>query len=920
MKVRRWHTALASVVGLSVYLSCVSAAAAQNPQPQEEKLEAAHSAFAEGFALFKKSTVDSLRSAIGRFETAAELFRQSGDKRWHATSLLVLGRIANDLGEKASAVERYKEALPLLRAIGEKQGEVTALNNIGAAYLTLGENQLALEYIEQSLPLIRDLGDKGAEARALNNIGNVYANLGDRPTALKFFEQSLPLIRSVNDKDQEATTLNNIGGIYYLLGENRSAVKYFEQALPLARLLTNKRLEASVLSNLGSAHAGLGDNRKALELNNEALPLRRLVGDREGEAVTLNNMGTEYLLLGEGRKALENLNQALLLRRVTGDLFGEAVTLNNIMGAWRVLGNLRLAAFYGKQSVDVRQQLRSKVRELSVEVQRGYLKSLEDNYRHLAKILVTEGRLYEAHQTLNALKDQQYLDFTQESRKQPVPLTLTPREAILSEAYQQAIARVGVIAEQLTGLRRRDDSSQSDAAGAPRLVELESSLKEAFDDVGAILARAENEFSGPPDAQDKVGELADTLSMRAALRELSRQTGQGAVAIYQLVINREFHLILVTPDDIRAVSRQVDDALLEERALQFWALLQSDEYDPARLGQQLYAEIFKPLEKELPKDVRTILWSLDGNLRYVPMAALHDGRRYLVERYNHVNFTRADSERLTRATSHAWTGTGFGSSSARTVRLSPHEFNFDPIPGVKEELQTIIRKGNATEGILNGEVLLDAEFTKVNFLQALRRQRHAVHIASHFNFHPGDEDLSFLLLGDGKVMTLREMKHETTLFKDVQLLTLSACNTAAQLPDATGREIDGFAELAQRLGADAILATLWPVADDSTPRLMRDFYTKRQAGRGMSKSEALREAQLALLHGKAQRRRPSPVSQRRRSTAARVVIVRGASPTKRGAGLVYVGEIDAPPYQHDVKRPFAHPYYWAPFVLFGNPR
>ena len=62
----------------------------------------------------------------------------------------------------------------------------------------------------------------------------------------------------------------------------------------------------------------------------------------------------------------------------------------------------------------------------------------------------------------------------------------------------------------------------------------------------------------------------------------------------------------------------------------------------------------------LPADTKTILWSLDGNLRYLPMGVLYDGKRYLVERYNHVNFTRADSERMTRAPSRQWTGFGSG--------------------------------------------------------------------------------------------------------------------------------------------------------------------------------------------------------------------------------------------------------------------
>lgn len=61
------------------------------------------------------------------------------------------------------------------------------------------------------------------------------------------------------------------------------------------------------------------------------------------------------------------------------------------------------------------------------------------------------------------------------------------------------------------------------------------------------------------------------------------------------------------------------------------------------------------------------------------------------------------------------------------------------------------------------------------------------------------------------------------------------------------------------------MATLWPVADNSTPWLMREFYQSRQSGEGLSKAEAFRRAQLALLNGTAEPslcRRPRRVPRR----------------------------------------------------------
>src|SRR5262249_44363695 len=120
---------------------------------------------------------------------------------------------------------------------------------------------------------------------------------------------------------------------------------------------------------------------------------------------------------------------------------------------------------------------------------------------------------------------------------------------------------------------------------------------------------------------------------------------------------------------------------------------------------------------------------------------------------------------------------------------------------------------------------------------------------SHFQFRPGNEAESFLLLGDGSHLSLAQLKEQWNVFRGVDLLTLSACDTAMGSSGATGTEVEGFAVLAQRKGAKAVVASLWPVADTSTQALMQTFYRQRESQPGMPKVEALRQAQLALLRG-----------------------------------------------------------------------
>jgi CHAT domain-containing protein len=199
--------------------------------------------------------------------------------------------------------------------------------------------------------------------------------------------------------------------------------------------------------------------------------------------------------------------------------------------------------------------------------------------------------------------------------------------------------------------------------------------------------------------------------------------------------------------------------------------------------------------------------------------------------------------------------------------------------------------------VLAGEIRLDDQFTRQSMRQTLLKRYPVVHIASHFRFQPGNDANSFLLLGDGGHLSLAELKTSANLFGGVQLLTLSACNTGV----GDGTEVEGFGALAQRQGAKAVIASLWPVADESTSRLMQVFYRIRKSAPEATKLEALRQAQLALLRG--------TLGASQGAIAERTLIHESAEERV---------PVQAPSFTRDPKAPYAHPYFWAPFFLMGN--
>lgn len=817
--------------------------------------------------------------------------------------------------DSLEGVKRLEEALLLWKKSGEKYWEAYTYSRLGAIYNNLGENQKALNCFNQSLALRRGLGDTRGEAITLSNIGLVYSDVGEHQEALNYLNLSLSLKTAFNDATGKAITLNNIGRVYADLGKTKEAIDSFDKALALLSKDPSKYLEAGILNNIGGTYLSTGDLQKALASFDKALTLLKEIGDKSRKAATLNNIGLAYSRLGEKRKALDYYNQALPIVKASGDKHGEASTLNNMMGVWESLGAKRLALFYGKLSVNRFQQLRGSMQGLNSATQKSFLRTIKSPYQYLIEMLIDERQFESAVQVLNLYQDQQFFDFNRDTHSSVRQTALSLREEEFINRYETISERVGQIGAQVEELKRQKNLRQLSETELAQLQKLEADLQTASDEFLVLLSDAAGEFTGTPDAKDKVPAIRDVTEMQAALRELGATTKQKTVALYTFIGRDAFYIVLISPDgEATAFKSLISGDELNKKILEFHAILQATVYDTRLLGKELYELIFKPVEAKLKEmNAQTLMWLLDGTLRYIPIAALWDGEKYLVERFQNVAFTRTNQERMTQAVSSDWTGYGFNNSEPHKVEFLGATLEFDPLAFGKNEME-IFRTATNPKGFVAGTVFSEAQFNKDSLMAALKQHRPLVHISSHFRFYPGDDTRSFLLLGDGKILTMAEMKEHANLFRGVELLTLSACDTAAQLPDANGREIDGFAELAQRLGAGSVMASLWQVIDRSTAQLMNGFYKNRQKGR-LNKAEALRKAQLALLYGRTEASALSSTAKKSPTAAQRNETTRRDS--SKGEDI-FIEEKYRVPFTADENKPFAHPYYWAPFVLFGN--
>src|SRR2546421_2159102 len=910
--------------------TCAAAVVCAAPSPQKDNQSAARKAFDEGERLRQQATPDSLRGAVEKYQEALRLWRESGDRASETAVMASLGLTLQLLHQHEKAIEVYAQALALLRESGASAEEGSLLYNIGtaqfflgrfdkaaesyeralaierafkdrdaegntlaylgAAYERLGQYAQAIENFERALAVHRELRNRAQEGVVLNNLGAVYNDLGRYDRALEQYQQALAVYREVGDRRNEGTTLANAGFAFYKLGQTAKAVEYYERALVLQRELADKPQEANTLTKLGLAQLAEGKPADALKTSERALALHRELKDRCGDGHPRGVLGETTRALGKNEQSLAYLGAALAAMRELDSRAGEAGTLGELMLTYKARGAARPAIFYGKQAVNALQELRQNIRGLDKESQESFVGAKQETYRTLAGLLISEGRLAEAQQVLDMLKRDEYLQFVRRDGGETSALAaraaLSPEEAALEQRYREISDSVASIGRQRGELAAKQDLTPDERR---RMAELETQLEAANAAFQKFLDRLEAEFAGAKAGGDKVYQLREAEGLREVLREI----GGGAVALYTVVGAEKYYVILYTPDATIAREYPIRAEQLNAKIFALREALQNPSTDPRPLAAELYRIIVGPVAKDLEQaKAETLMWSLDGALRYVPLAALYDGERYMVERYRDVVFTPATQANLKDQPRAQSKGIGLGVSKAHG--------NFNALPAVPEELRSIFRDtaaaaganatpapAPATQGVLSGRVLMDEEFTDESFREALRQRYPVVHIASHFAFKPGDETDSFLLLGDGSRLPLSKIKTSTNLFGGVELLTLSACDTATGGAGSDGREVEGFGVLAQRQGAKAVMASLWPVADASTRLLMQEFYRLRGEGDGVTKAEALRRAQVELLRG---------------SDA------QSASGERRG--LSVAGNATA--------TKFSHPYFWAPFILIGN--
>ena len=840
--------------------------------------------------------LEQYQKMIDYYQQSLVIAKQIGDRLREGILLRGLGGAYYNNGQYQKAIDYYQQSLSLAKQVSDSNVEIASLIGLGHANKYLAQYQKAIDFFQQSLSLAKQVGDHYSEGNSLIGLGNAYNNIGQSQKAVDFYQQSFAIFKLIKDRTGEGLSLIGLGNGYSSLGQYQKAIDYYQQSLAIAKQAEDHYNEGISLMNLGLGYDRLGQYQKAIGFYQQSLASAKQIGYQDGEGNSLNNLGSTYSSLGQYQKAIDLYQQSLSIFKQIGDRRGEGLSLSNLAATFKSLNQTTLAIFFYKQSVNSSEAIRKDIQGLPKELQNSYKETVVVRYRQLADLLLQQNRVLEAQRVLDLLKVQELDEFLRGVRGNTNTqrgIENLPPEQQINQGYQKLIDQAIAIGKELTELRSIKPKERT-IAQDQRIAQLdtqETELVKEFtkfidsDEVKTLLKKLE---AIAFNQQDLLGRLSEFNALQDNLRNLQ----QDAVLLYPLILENRLELVLVTPYSppirrtVNVTSKELNQTIVD-----FRSALQNPRTDATKPAQKLYDWLIKPIEKDLnTANTKTIIYAPDGQLRYIPLAALHNGKQWLTQRYRINNITAASltdlntkPQRELSVLAGAYTTSG----KKYNFAIGDEQFNFAGLPYAEMEVSKL------AETISETTQLRDDGFS-FKITKPKMDDYAIVHFATHAAFLKGQPEKSFILFGNGDRISLIDIKKGAFgSLTNVDLFVLSACETGVGGNFGTGAEILGFGYLMQTAGARAALASLWKVNDSGTQALMNTFYATL-ANNAITKAEALRQAQIALITGDYKN-----VAGSRGEMVAIEQRIRQGLP-------------------NEVANNLSHPYYWASFILIGN--
>ncbi len=698
------------------------------------------------------------------------------------------GSLQLAMGQPQAALESWKAASELYIKLGDEIGQLGSQTNQAQALQALGLFRQASEQLEAIELRLQKQPDSLLKAIALRSLGTTLQSLGDLAKSQKILEQSLAIAKQLNNPTETSATLLSLGNNYRFLQNSDRALENYEQAAVIAPdfLL---RLEA------------------------QAVQLSLLVEkERYGESETL------WQQIEPQFEKLQPSRRSIYVRVNIADSLIKVNDLATVSAYRPQAANLLAIAVRQSQELKDRRAESFATGELGMLYEQNRqlpeANKLAQRALVLAQSVNADDLLYRWQWLIGKVLNQQgEYDRAIAAYSQSVQSIQAQRRELVATAPEVQFAfrdRIEPIYRELVALLLRDDQPS------------QANLKQARLTLESLqVVELENYFRSA--CLDVKPQQIDAIDANSAV-------------IYSAVLSDRLAVILSVPNTpLRYHATVLPQAEVETTADQFLQSLNPafSDRDRFQVSQKLFDWILRPTETFLAeRQIKNLVFVLDSSLRNLPMAALHDGKQYAVEKYSMAltpGLQILGSQALDRRQLKVWLG---GLSEARQ--------GFRELAGVKAEADQIARQ-------IPTNLELNSNFTKSNLQKGLTTQdTPIVHLATHGQFS-SDPDATFILAWDDRITVpdfynfLRDRTDNRS--RPLELLVLSACKTA----EGDARATLGLAGLALRSGARSTIGSLWAVNDRSTSKLMSNFYDILIGQPTLSRAEALQKSQLTVL-------------------------------------------------------------------------
>jgi CHAT domain-containing protein/tetratricopeptide (TPR) repeat protein len=868
-----------------------------------------------------RGTEEELEKAVGCYQKALDIYRNIGDERGEAEILGGLGLIYWNLDYEKS-LSYYQDALIKREKVDDIQLIGNSLNSIGIIYsLFLNDYQKAGDYLDRAAELRAEIGDSLNLKRTLINRAEAFLKagtyldiIGRYPEALENLEKALEINREINSRVRIGVVLSQTGFVYSNLGDNNTAIKKIIEAEKIIKEEGDLWELAGVYNHMGVVLQKAGRIDKAYEYYNSALKIYEEEEDIYNQFAILSNLGTLFFDKKDYSMAEEYHSRGLIISRETNDKDLEVRCLLNLANDQSMLGKLDDAWSNYESAYQIAKSLNNP--ELNWKIIAGMAENYEQRGNYIKAVELNDSALTILEGMRNTLQSDEWKAsfmamehfafediinmlsslHEKESTKGYDKLAFQFAERSKSRAFldllAESLANVKEGADKellkrqeeiLISLTEAKQKLQQESLSEQADMQIVSQLKEIINNTEEELGNIKREirFTNPGYADLQYPQPVSLEEVQSICPDntvfLEYSVGDSSSSLW--VITRSEHHLYMLPD--RKVLQEKVETLR-------FALLNPDQGDNGfftEAGYLLYDQLIKPAESAFSKKSRLVIIP-DGILNYLPFevllterGGLKQGASYsdlpfLVKKFP-ISYGQSASI-LKSLISEKRGGSKSGTARKKLIAFGDpvYENINDSSIASGDSYKRLEYSGREVENIASffqkgsAELYLRNDATEENVKkEGALEQFNYIHFATHGFIDEVKPDFSSLIFTHEDNSGEDGLLQATEIFNlnlNADMVVLSACQTGLGKL-IRGEGIVGLTRAFMYAGTPTVMVSLWSVSDVSTATLMGDFY-ENLVKKKLNITDALRKAQLSMLR--------------------------------------------------DEK--FAHPFYWAPFVIFGD--